>query len=132
MRLLGVLGVSAALIASGCGATEPAKQGPASSGPVTAQITNALGPDQKSEAIKVFVAGSEIASVEIDEAAPTATATVTVPKPGRTEYRLEVRRQLKEGAPTTVTSTGVATFEEGSTLEVLSDDRGETYLVPAE
>ncbi|MEY2516144.1 MAG: hypothetical protein QOJ89_3502 [bacterium] len=100
-------------------------------GAVTVEITDELGSGQLSERIRVFLDGRDVGVVTVDERAPKARLSVTVPKAGRFAYRLQSTRQVNGRQPTRVDTTGNVVIDgHSSRLDVFSDDEGKTYLVP--
>jgi hypothetical protein len=98
-------------------------------GPLRVALSDELGPAQVSEQIRVFIDGQDKGVIRIDEQSPKARLTLTVPKPGRYDYRLETTRQLKGKKPVHVSSKGDVAIDGSSHLAVYSDDTGQTYLV---
>lgn len=100
-------------------------------GAVSVEITDELSSHQVSERIKVFLDGRDVGVVEVDEHAPKARLSVTVPKAGRYAYRLEAQRQVNGRKPTKVQSDGNVVIDgHSSRLDVFSNPKGETFLFP--
>jgi hypothetical protein len=100
-------------------------------GPITVEITDDLIPGQLSERIRVFLDGHDVGVVAVDERAPKARLSVTVPKAGRFAYTLQSTRQVNGRQPTRVDTTGDVVIDgHSSRLDVLSDDEGNTFLYP--